>query len=169
MCRWFGKQLTAIKLAILTNTGNVCVLPFSQWLLTVVIVPLLEEPLRQERETHLHLKDLWLTPLASKHILWSHINRASATSATLTGTPPRNTWIPYQPFKHCEDEDADVDAYSDCAWEDIPEFEASQEMLTDICDEIEEPVVDAVDANWCVSVSAKFFQSFQLVLDGISL
>ena len=39
-------------------------------------------------------------------------------------------------------------------------------MLTDICDEIEEPVVDAVDANWCVSVSAKFFQSFQLVLDG---
>ena len=47
----------------------------------------------------------------------------------------------------------DADGDSDCAWEDIPEFEASQEMLADVYNEIEEPVVDTVNANWCVSVS----------------
>ena len=46
-----------------------------------------------------------------------------------------------------------MDGDSGCAWEDVPEFEESQEMLADVYNEIEEPVVDTVNANWCVSVS----------------
>ena len=70
----------------------------------------------------------------------------------LTGTPSKNTWIT---FKHCEDEDEDMDANSDCALEDVLEFEVSQEMLADVCEDIEELVVDTVDAHWCMSVSAQ--------------
>ena len=59
--------------------------------LTIFTVPLLEEPLCQERESHLHLKDLWMTSLTSQHVLWSHIDRTSVTAAALTGTPPNRT------------------------------------------------------------------------------
>lgn len=86
----------------------------------------------------------------------SHVDRAATTAATLTGTPPKTAWIPFQPFKHHEDADADSD--SDSAWEDTPEFEASQEMLADVCDEIEEAAVIAVDAEWRVSVSINSLQ-----------
>ena len=94
-----------------------------------------------------------MTSLTSQHVLWSHIDCTSVTAAALTGTPPKNTWIAHRPFQHCENEDVDADGDSDCAWEDIPEFEASQEMLADVYNEIEELVVDTVNANWCVSVS----------------
>ena len=71
----------------------------------------------------------------------------SVMAAALTGTLPKNTWITHQPFKHCENEDVDADGDSGCGWEDISEFEASQEMLADVYNEIEKPVVDTVDAN----------------------
>lgn len=115
-------------------------------------MPLLNEPLRQERESHLRLKDLWLTSFTSKYVLWSHVDRAATTATTLSGTPPTSNWIPYQPVEAREEAGEDSDE-----WEDIPEFEPSQEMLADICEEIEEVAVIPVDAQWCVSVSAYLF------------
>ena len=41
----------------------------------------------------------------------------------------------------------------DSEWEVIPEFESSQEMLVDVCKDIEEVEIVAVDADWYVSVS----------------
>ena len=42
---------------------------------------------------------------------------------------------------------------SNSEWENIPEFDSSQEMLVDVCEDIEEVEVVALDADWRVSVS----------------
>ena len=150
MCRWFGRRLTAIELAIKLNTGKFRVSQLFYLTQCILTAPLLDEPLRQERESHLRLKDLWLTSLTSKHVLWSHIERASRTATALSGsgTLPSSDWV-YQPMEPSGGLSED----SDSEWEDIPEFDSSQEMLVDVCEDIEEVEVVALDADWRVSVS----------------
>ena len=77
-------------------------------MLTICAVPLLDKPLRLERQSHLCLKDLWLTSVTSKNVLWSHIDHAERTAVTISRTPPPNDWIVYEPPSEACGESVDV-------------------------------------------------------------
>ena len=125
-------------------------------MLTICAVPLLDKPLCLEQQSHLCLKDLWLTSVTSKNILWSHIGRAARTAVTISRTPPPNDWIVYEPPSEARGESVEEPVKEPVEeWEDVPEFEPSHEMLANVYDDAEQGETVSVDADWCVLVSVK--------------
>ena len=158
LCRWFGRELTAIELAIQTAVGE-WFAPFRYYsrLTPFRIEPLLLKPLIQERALILRLQHLWFTPLTPKHILPFHIQHATDTVLRITGKPPRPValhWLPSQifpPSTQTHEEYLTNDADAD-DWDDIPCLDPSQEMLADVITE-DSPVELSIDSVWIPSVS----------------
>lgn len=113
-------------------------------------------PLHHEKETLLRLQTLWRTPITPKHILESHVHQASNTAAWVSGNAAAATgllkWIPFHHTTYkADDLTRDMDALD---WQDVPEFQGSQEMLGEEIEDAEgHDTVEVVDANWRTSVS----------------
>lgn len=114
-------------------------------------------PLRQERESLLRLQTLWQTPLTPKHILQSYVRQASDTAAMLSGSQAAAeplTWVPFQldSFHSMDNVTGDDDSLE---WQDVPDFEASHEILGEVIADNEEgnDALEGVDATWCASAS----------------
>ena len=75
---------------------------------------------------------------------------------TISGTPPPNDWIVYEPPSEAHGESIEEPVEEPVKeWEDVPEFEPLQEMLANVYDDAEQGETASVDADWRVSVSVK--------------
>ena len=156
LCRWFGRELAAIKLSIQTAVGE-C---FSRYcycnhLTQLRVEPLLLQPLLRERTIILRLQYLWVTPLTPKHILPFHVQDATDIVLRITCKPPRPValhWLPLQvpPLIQNHEEYLDANADDD-EWDDTPLLDPSQEMLADVITE-DSRVELSTESIWIPSV-----------------
>lgn len=94
LCRWFGRELSAIELALRTNS---CMLTFSPGITNngLTTVASMAVPLSQHRDRLLHLKTRWTNSMASSVCFDAHVNSAKELASHISGneSPFQVTWI----------------------------------------------------------------------------